>query len=154
MDLSIGVSTFFKCWSYKSSKSCMATFLGIGLPEQHYNVIIRRFIKHCSCLFISLFILLDLRLQAKRDLMKAPLSASCSVSQNHFFSKTADRIFMKFYISFWFPKDTKVIQPGKYIISQKKPEISLIVGLFGVDKRLFSIDMQFLGLRDAPQLSL
>ena len=27
LELSISVSTFFKCWSYKSSKSYMATFL-------------------------------------------------------------------------------------------------------------------------------
>ena len=45
--------------------------------------------------------------------MKATLSASQSLNQNHFFSKTADRNFMKFHINFWFLKDKKVIQPGK-----------------------------------------
>ena len=52
--------------------------------------------------------------------MKAPLSASQSVNQNHFFSKTADRIFMKFHTNFWFLKDKKVIQPGKILIFGKK----------------------------------
>ena len=55
--------------------------------------------------------------------MKAPLSASQSVNQNHFFLKTADRIFMKFHINFWFLKDKKVIQLEKIIIFGKKPEI-------------------------------
>ena len=46
--------------------------------------------------------------------MKASLSASQSVNQNHF-EKTADRIFMKFCT-----KDKKVIQPGKILILGKK----------------------------------
>ena len=56
--------------------------------------------------------------------MKAQLSASKSVCQNNFFSRTADTIFMKFHINFWFLKDKKVIQPGKNLIFGKKPEIS------------------------------
>ena len=67
--------------------------------------------------------------------MKAPLSASQSVNQNHFFSKTADRIFMKFHTNFWFLNDKKVMQPGKNLIFGKKPETSLKVGLFGVAKK-------------------
>ena len=54
--------------------------------------------------------------------MKAPLSASQSVNQNHFFQKTTDRIFMKFHTNFWFLKDKKVMQPGKILIFWKKPE--------------------------------
>ena len=45
--------------------------------------------------------------------MKAPLSANQSVNQNHFFSKTADRIFMKSHTNFWFLNDKKLIQPEK-----------------------------------------
>ena len=41
---------------------------------------------------------------------------------------------MKFHINFWFLKDKKVSQE-KYLISGKKPEISLKVGLFGVGKK-------------------
>ena len=67
--------------------------------------------------------------------MKALLSASQSLNQNYFFSKTADRIFMKFNTNFWFLKDKKVIQPGKNLIFGKKPEISWKVGLFGVGKK-------------------
>ena len=33
VELSIGVSNFFKCWSYESSKGYMAIFLEIGLPD-------------------------------------------------------------------------------------------------------------------------
>ena len=67
--------------------------------------------------------------------MKAPLSASQSVSQNNFFSETAYRIFLKFHIKFWFIKKEKVTQPAKNLISGKKPEISLKVGFFGVGKK-------------------
>ena len=67
--------------------------------------------------------------------MKAPLSASQSVNQNHFFQKTTDRIFMKFHTNFWFLKDKKVMQPGKILIFWKKPEISLKVWLFGCGKK-------------------
>ena len=45
----------------------------------------------------------------KTLLMIAPLSSSQSVNQNHFFSKTVDRIFVKFHTSFWFLKDKKLI---------------------------------------------
>ena len=67
--------------------------------------------------------------------MKATLSASQSLNLNHFFSKIAYRIFMKFQTSFWFFKDKKVIQPGKNLISGKRPEVSLKVRLFGVGKK-------------------
>ena len=67
--------------------------------------------------------------------MKAPLSISQSVNQNHFFSKTADRIFIKFHTNFWNVKEKKVIQPGKNLIFGKKAEISLKVGFFGVGKK-------------------
>ena len=53
--------------------------------------------------------------------MKAPLSATQSVNQNHFFSKTADRIFMIFHLNFCFLKDKKVIQPGKNLILGNRP---------------------------------
>ena len=66
--------------------------------------------------------------------MKAPLSASQSVNQNHFFSKMADRIFTKFHANFWFLKDKKMIQTGKNPIFGEKPEVSF-VGLFGVVKK-------------------
>ena len=68
--------------------------------------------------------------------MKAPLSANQTVNQNHFFSKTADRIFMKFHTNFWFLNDKKLIQPGKNLILGKKSEISLKVGFFGVGKKV------------------
>ena len=55
--------------------------------------------------------------------MKAPQSASQSVNQNHFFLKTAERNFMKFYTNVWFLKDKKLIQPGKNLIFRKRPEI-------------------------------
>ena len=45
--------------------------------------------------------------------MKAPLSASQSVNQNHLFSKLADRSSMNFHTNFWFLKDKKVMHPGK-----------------------------------------
>ena len=65
--------------------------------------------------------------------MNAPLSASQSVNQNHFFSKTTDRIFIKFHTNFWFLKDKKVTPPRKNHFG-KKSGISLKVGLFGVGK--------------------
>ena len=43
---------------------------------------------------------------------------------------------MKFHINFWFLKDKKVIQPGKYLIFGKKFKISLKVGLFRVGKKI------------------
>ena len=39
---------------------------------------------------------------------------------------------MKFHTNFWFLKDKEVIQPGKILIFGKKPEIFLILQLFGV----------------------
>ena len=52
--------------------------------------------------------------------MKAPLSCSESVNQNHFFSKTADIIFMKFYINFWFLKGENVIQSRKTFLGKSQ----------------------------------
>ena len=83
--------------------------------------------------------------------MKAPLSASQSVNQNHFFSKTADSIFMKFHTNFWFLQDKEVIQPGKNLIFGQKPEISLKGRLLELAKK-FSVDVLFSGLRNAPYL--
>ena len=70
---------------------------------------------------------MDPYIQAKKGPMKAPLSGSESVNQNQFYSKTSNRIFMKFYANFWFLKDRKVMQPGKNLIFGKKPETSLKV---------------------------
>ena len=75
--------------------------------------------------------------------MKAPLSASQSVNQNQFSPQKTDRTFMKFHTNFCFVKDKKVIQPGKYLIFGKKPEISLKVGLFGVGKKFVSLMCYF-----------
>ena len=75
--------------------------------------------------------------------MKAPLSASHSESQNHFFSQTAERIFMKFPIKFWFLLDEKVIQLGKNLILGKKLKISLKVGFFGVGKKFILLMLIF-----------
>ena len=75
--------------------------------------------------------------------MKATLSVSQSVSQNHLFSKTADRIFMKFHIKFWFLNNKKVIQPGKNLILGKKPETSLKVGFSGVGKKFIPMMCYF-----------
>ena len=83
--------------------------------------------------------------------MKAPLSASQSVNQNPFFSKTADSIFMKFHTNFWFLQDKEVIQPGKNLIFGQKPEISLKGRLLELAKK-FSVDVLFSGLRNAPYL--
>ena len=62
--------------------------------------------------------------------MKAPLSASQSVNQNHFFSKTIDT-------KFKFLKDKKLIQPEKNLIFGEKPKISLKVELLEFAKNLF-----------------
>ena len=62
--------------------------------------------------------------------MKAPHSASQSISQNYFFSKTP-RILMKFYRTFLCLKDKKVTLPGESFILGKKPEMFLKVGFFG-----------------------
>ena len=66
--------------------------------------------------------------------MKAAVSASQPVNQSNFFSKTADRIFMKFHTKFWFLKDKKLIPTRKNYFG-KKPEIFLRVGFFGVSKK-------------------
>ena len=116
LELSIGKSFFFKWWSYKYAKNYMATLLRMVLPYSKCNSIKKRLIQHCSCLFIRLLILLDPHLLAKWGLMKAPLPTIMSVSQNYFLSKTAERIFIKFHISLWFPKDQKVIKPGKTLV--------------------------------------
>ena len=63
------------------------------------------------------------------------VSQSLNLNQNHFFSKTADRIFMKFHTNVWFLKGKKVTQPGENLIFVKKPEISLKVEPFGVAKK-------------------
>ena len=75
--------------------------------------------------------------------MKAQLSASKSVCQNNFFSRTADTIFMKFHINFWFLKDKKVIQPGKNLIFRKKPKISLKLGHFSIGKKIVPLMRYF-----------
>ena len=82
-------------------------------------------------------------LQQKKTLfINAPLSASQSVNENHFFSKTTDRIFIKFHTNFWFRKDKKVTPPRKNHFG-KKYEISLKVGLFGVCKNFIPSMCQF-----------
>ena len=81
--------------------------------------------------------------------MKAPLSATQLVNQNHFFSKTVDRIFMKFHTKIKFLKDKKLIKPGKHLIFGEKPKISLKVGLLEFAK-ICSLDVLFCGFHDAP----
>ena len=44
---------------------------------------------------------------------------------------------MKFHTNFWFFKDKKVIQPGKNLIFEETPEISLKVGFLELAKNLF-----------------
>ena len=66
-----------------------------------------------------------------------------SVSQNQFFSKAADRIFMKFHLKFWFLQNEKVTQPGKNLVMGKKPEITLKVGFFGVSKKFIPLTCYF-----------
>ena len=62
---------------------------------------------------------------------------------------------MKFYTNFWFLKDKKVMQPGKILIFGKNPEISLKVRLFGVAKKIFSIDTGFqIVVRDEGKVSM
>ena len=81
--------------------------------------------------------------------MKAPLSATQLVSQNHFFLITTDKIFMKLHIKLWWLKDKNMTLPGKNLNFGKKAEISLKVGSFGVVKKNYSIDVPYLGLHDA-----
>ena len=57
---------------------------------------------------------------------------------------------MKFHTNFSFLKDKNVMQPVKNLIFGKMHETSLEVGLFGVGKKICSIDVLLLGLHDAP----
>ena len=82
--------------------------------------------------------------------MKAPLSASQSVGPNHFFSKITDMIFLKFHVKLWFLKDKRVRKPEKNLIWGKKPEMLLNVGFFWSWQKIYSMDVLFLGLHDAP----
>ena len=50
---------------------------------------------------------------------------------------------MKLHIDFWFLKDKKVIHPGKNLILEKKPVISLKVGLLGVGKKFVPLMCYF-----------
>ena len=67
---------------------------------------------------------------AKKGLIKTPLSAIQSVSQNYFFSKTADRISMKLNPNIWFPKEKKVMQSRKNVFLGKNPKMTLKVRLY------------------------
>ena len=67
---------------------------------------------------------------AKKGLIKTPLSAIQSVSQNYFFSKTADRISMKLNPNIWFPKEKKVMQSRKNVVLGKNPKMTLKVRLY------------------------
>ena len=73
---------------------------------------------------------MDLCRLEKRGLIKTPLSAIQSFSQNYFFSKTADRISMKLDPNIWFPKAKKVVQSRKNVIFGKNPKITLKVRLY------------------------
>ena len=73
-----------------------------------------------------------------KGLLSFSQSVNQSVSQNHFFSKTADRIFMKFHINFSFLKDKNVKK--KYSQEKsfwEKPEIFLKAGFLESGKKLF-----------------
>ena len=63
-----------------------------------------------------------LSLATKRSYERTTVSQSVnqSVNQNHFFSKTADIIFMKFYINFWFLKGENVIQSRKTFLGKSQ----------------------------------
>ena len=67
---------------------------------------------------------------AKKGLIKTPLSAIQSVSQNYFFSKTADRISMKLNPNIWFPKEKKVMQSRKNVVLGKNPKMTFKVRLY------------------------
>ena len=67
---------------------------------------------------------------AKKDLIKTPLSAIQSVSQNYFFSKTADRISMRLNPNIWFPKEKKVMQSRKNVVLGKNPKMTFKVRLY------------------------
>ena len=75
--------------------------------------------------------------------MKAPLSDTQLVSQNHFFLITTDKIFMKLHIKLWLLKDKNMTLPGKNVNFGKKAEISLKVGAFGVVKRIIPLMCHF-----------
>ena len=67
---------------------------------------------------------------AKKGLIKTPLSAIQSVSQNYFFSKIAYRISMKLNPNIWFPKEKKVMQSRKNVVLGKNPKMTLKVRLY------------------------
>ena len=92
--------------------------------------------QRCTCLLIGqcCILLAPCRL-AKRGLMKAPLSAIQSLSQNYFLSKTTDRISMKPDPNIWFVKARKVMQSRKNVILVKKPKITLKVRLYWFGKK-------------------
>ena len=81
--------------------------------------------------------------------MNSPLSASQSVNQNHFFSKTTDRIFIKFHTNFWFLKDKKSDTPKKKSFWEKVWNI-LKSRAFWSWLKLYSINELVLDLLDAP----
>ena len=70
-------------------------------------------------------------------------SVSQSGSQNHFFSKTADRIFMKFHINFQFLKDKNVIQSRKNLILGGKARNIFKSRLFGVSEKIVPLMCYF-----------
>ena len=72
--------------------------------------------------------------------MKARLSVSQSGSQYHFFSKTADRVFMKFHINVWF---LKVRQSRKNIIFGEKNRNIFKSRLFGFGKKIVPLMCYF-----------
>ena len=75
--------------------------------------------------------------------MKAPPSVTQSGSQNHFFSKTADRIFIKFLINFWFLEDKKMIQSRKDLVLEQKTKNIFKSRLFGVGKKIVPLMCYF-----------
>ena len=75
--------------------------------------------------------------------MKAPPSVTQSGSQNHFFSKTADRIFIKFLINFWFLEDKKMIQSRKDLVLGQKTRNIFKSRLFGVGKKIVPLMCYF-----------
>ena len=52
-------------------------------------------------------------------------------------------MFMKFHTNFWFLKDKKVIQPGKILVFEKKPEIFLKAQLSRVGKKFVPLMLCF-----------
>ena len=86
--------------------------------------------------------------------MKAPLSVSQSANQSHFLSKIADIVFMKCYINVWFLKDKKLMLSRKKSYFWEKVSNILEIRAFWSWQKNCSIDVLFLGLHEAPQLSL